>query len=1007
MRIFIRTTLLLCFIFMSQALFSQSVKGTVLDENGFGLPGLTIRVDGTSKGTVTDMDGTFQIRLEPGSHTLTFSYIGYKTIERQVNVAADRVTTLNVKMEPDTKTLQEMVVVGYGVQRKREVTGAISRVDAAEITAIPTPSFEAALQGQAPGVQVTTGSGLAGSASVVRVRGISSISAGGDPLYVVDGVPITQDYFLNGNGGGMNNNPLAALNPNDIESVQILKDAASTGIYGSRGANGVILITTKRAKKNGLNFDFQSRVGISLPTARPNMLNSQQYLQLYQEAWENDGNVGRAQLPYGIGWDLAERTNTDWVDETVGVGMKHAYSFGVTKGTEKMKLYANLSYDDNGSYLIGNSYERLSGRVNVDYQLAKNLSVSATTSLSRGQNNRVNAAWDGGLGLAMSEALPISPIKDDNGEWFRDAPNPAMNRDLQRWRTVEVRSINTLALNYNPIDNLTITATGGYDYMDLTDEIFQPRELILSDHAGFASSFPRWVNNYNASVTATYLYDINEDHSFNFMVGSEYQRNTTRNNGGVTYENIDGPTWRGISDEAIPFRGNPADDQIFAFLSYFGRVNYTFKNKYFVQGVFRVDGSSRFGRDRRYGSFPSVSAGWIVSDEDWFNSNVVSFLKVRTSYGITGNANIPNYQRFGTFSPRDNPNAYNMMPAIYPMRLENRDLRWETSRVWDASVEAGLWEDRVTMELGVYNRVTKDVLMDLLVPRSTGFGNFWDNVGEIVNRGVEFNLRSRNIVGAFSWTTDFNIAYNYNEIVSIGPYSEDAVSGGTNDTRVVVGQPVGTNFLVRFSHVDPATGRPVYLDINGNPTFQWDPADRVAVGKVLPDAVGGITNTFRYKNWDLVTVFTFTLGADIYDSSSKRQLGVVTNWNMRTEIFDRWQQPGDMAAYPRLTLNTQTHGAGTPWINTDQWLHNADFIRFRRLSLGYTFPDFKISKVNIRNCRVSFTAANFLTFTNFPGLDPEIARDFENDADRNLSPNITYLTPPQEQSYMLQVNFSF
>ncbi|MGY6560785.1 MAG: SusC/RagA family TonB-linked outer membrane protein [Luteibaculaceae bacterium] len=1007
MKNLLKLTLFLCLSIFTQNSWAQTVKGKVLDETGFGLPGLTVRIDGTSKGTVTNMDGSYELKLDPGKYTLLFSYIGYKTITREVTVAAGRVSTVDVKMEPDTKTLQEMVVVGYGVQRKREVTGSIARVDAAEITAIPTPSFEAALQGQAAGVQVTTGSGLAGSASVIRVRGISSISAGGDPLYVIDGVPVTQDFFLNGNAGGMNNNPLAALNPNDIESVQILKDAASTGIYGSRGANGVILITTKRAKKTGLNFDFQSRVGISLPTALPNMLNSKQYLQLYQEAWENDGNAGRAQLPFGISWDLAERTNTDWVRETVGVGMKHAYSFGVTKGTEKMKMYANLSYDDNGSFLIGNSYERLSGRINLDYQLAKNLSVSATTSVSRGQNNRVDAAWQGGLGLAMSTALPITPVRGDDGEFFRDAPNPAMNRDLQQWRTTEVRSLNTLALNYTPIKNLILTATTGYDYMDLRDQIFRPQELILTDHLGFASEFPQWVNNYNANVTATYLYDINEDHSFNFLIGSEYQRNTTRNNGGIQFENIDRPLWRGVSDEAIPFRGNPGDDQIFAFLSYFARANYTFKNRYFVQAVFRTDGSSRFGKDRRFGSFPSVSAGWIISDENWFNSNLFSFLKVRASYGITGNANIPNFQRFGTFSPRDNPNAYNGMPVIFPMRLENPELRWETSRVTDFAIEAGMLDDRITMELGLYNRRTTDVLMDLLVPRTTGFGNFWDNVGEIVNRGVEFSLRSRNVVGKFEWTTDFNIAYNYNEIVSIGPYSEDAVSGGTNDTRVVVGQPVGTNFLVRFSHVDPATGRPVYLDINGNPTFTWDPADRVPVGSVLPDAVGGITNTFRYKQWDLIAMFTFTIGADIYDSSSKRQLGVVTDWNMRTEIFDRWQQPGDMAAYPRLTLNTQTHGAGTPWINTDQWLHRADFIRFRRLSLGYTFNDFNISKVNIRNCRVSFTAANFMTFTNFPGLDPEIARDFENDADRNMSPNITFLTPPQEQSYILQINFNF
>jgi hypothetical protein len=303
------------------------------------------------------------------------------------------------------------------------------------------------------------------------------------------------------------------------------------------------------------------------------------------------------------------------------------------------------------------------------------------------------------------------------------------------------------------------------------------------------------------------------------------------------------------------------------------------------------------------------------------------------------------------------------------------------------------------------------VLINVQIPRSFGFSSKWDNVAQIANRGVEFAIKSRNLVGDFTWTTSFNIAYNYNEIQSIGGYSPDAVSGGTNDTRVVVGSPVGTNFLVRFSHIDQATGRPVYLDINGNPTNEWTPDDRVPVGSVLPDAIGGINNTFTYQGFDFSFLFAFVIGGDIYDSSSKRQLGVMSIgdglWNMTPHIFDRWQQPGDNARYARLTTENANLGSTTPWINTNQWLHDGSFLRLRNLTFGYTFPQEKVKNWKLEGLRVYFVGTNLLTFTRYQGLDPEIARDFENATDRNMSPNITYLTPPQEKTFNFGIDVKF
>jgi hypothetical protein len=377
---------------------------------------------------------------------------------------------------------------------------------------------------------------------------------------------------------------------------------------------------------------------------------------------------------------------------------------------------------------------------------------------------------------------------------------------------------------------------------------------------------------------------------------------------------------------------------------------------------------------------------------------------LKTSVGKNGNSAIPSYQWFGYYNVANN--GYGGQTYRYPVIRENADLRWETSTTYDVGLEYGFFNDRVTGELAWYHKETNDMLLNVTLQGSTGFGSWWDNVGSVYNTGVEFAIKSRNIVtDNFSWTTDFNIARNTNQITSIGQYSPDAVSGGTNDTRVVVGMPIGTNYLVQFSHVDPTNGLPVYLTKDGEETYTWDLQDRVAVGNVMPDAIGGLTNTFNYKNLEFSFLWVFTIGGDIYDSSSKRQMGVVTDWNMRTDLFDRWQQPGDVATYPRLSRDYRTYGANTEWINTNLWLHDGTYARLRNVKLSYRVPQSKLK--NIKGMTVNVTGTNLITLTNFIGLDPEIARDFENATDRNMSPNITYLTPPQEKTVNLGVNINF
>ena len=1015
------------FSILSSSSFAQTVTGIINDDEGIPLPGATVVVAGTTKGAFSDLDGKYSLANLPlGKSTLNFSFIGFKTQTKEVNLAAGQILTLNLKLLSDEVMMNDVVVVGYGVQRRSEVTGSIATIDAQKIKEIPAPSFEAALQGQAAGVQVSQGSGMAGSGSLVKVRGIASVSAGGDPLYVVDGIPITQDNFIRGNSGGMNNNPLASINPNDIESIEILKDAAATGIYGSRGANGVILITTKRAKEKGLSFDFTTRIGLSQPATRPNMMNSSEYLQVRQEAWENDGGTGYVWLPnYSAAsdapdvrkraYEYAKTVDTDWVDQTIGTGVKQMYSLGVKKATDLYNAYGSFAYDKNESYLIGNSYERISGRLNVDLNVSEKVKLIGSTSLVQGTNDRVDAAWSGGLGEAMSTALPIYPVYytpdleefgfvNTNGysTWNNGYSNPVMLQDRKNWITREYRSISSLSLIYTPIKNLHLKISGGYDYMDIGENITYPvairpnRDAV--DEVAINNTF---VNNFTYNATADYEYAPAEKHRFNFLIGNEYQRSISL----FSSQNFN----EGENDEEVIISSTSPRQQ-FSFLSYFGRLNYIYNSRYIFQATARVDGSSRFGRNNRYGFFPAVSAGWIVSQEDFLKDNkTISYMKLRASYGLTGNANFGNYEYIGQYSNVDNGINYNGQPITFPLNAPNDDLKWETSATFDAGLEVGLWKDRVTFEVSVYNRQSSDVLMNVNLAPSTGFTNYWDNVAEVLNQGVEFSIKSRNIVREFQWTTEFNVARNYNELVSIGDYTPDAVSGGTNDSRVIVGKPIGSFFLVDFARVDSETGLPVYYDANGNETMEYDLANRQYVGDGLPDFIGGITNNFKYKKWDLNVLATFSYGGKIFDSSGKRQLGVVTDWNMRTEAFDRWTKPGDETTFPLYTLDETTFGlqSGNPWWNTSLFVYDASYLRLRQATLAYTFGDYAVGKVKVNNIRMAFTVFNLFTLTNFPGLDPEVVRDFENAQDRNLSPNISYLTPPQERSYNLQLSFNF
>jgi TonB-linked SusC/RagA family outer membrane protein len=1023
-----RLGIMLVMVVCATRLWSQSLTGIVRDKDG-PIPGAVIKETGTKLGAVTDIDGKYTIQLAPGPHRMEYFMSGYARQEKYVDIKAGQTTTLNITLEIQEKEIDEVVVVGYGVQRKRDLTGSIAKIDGKKVNQFPVPSFEAALQGQAAGVQVSQGSGLAGSGSLVRVRGVASISAGGDPLYVIDGIPITQDQFISGNSGGMNSNPLANINPADIQSIEVLKDAAATGIYGSRGANGVILVTTKRgaAGASSLKFSFSTRFGVGTMASKPNMMTTDQYLAIRQEAWENDGGTGYVWLPTLTtanssalereqAYLKAKRINTNWVDQTTGIGLKQNYSFGVTKTTARDAIYAGISYDDNGSYLQGNSYNRASLRVNYDTKISEKFRLSTGASISHSVNHRVDAAWSGGLGLAMSTALPYYPVYDSTGKfflWDNGYTNPVNYRVKRPWQYAESRALVNLSLIYSPIKDLNIKWTWNYDWLNGTDYKFNPKGVNVGTNDNFANANTNRTENYNSNITTDYTKKIGEKMRITGLAGVEYQQSSSmfRN---LAYSNASGlPNQGGLTpaDQSRTVQQTNAISTFqpsdrWRFGSVFLRFNWEFAKKYFVQAVYRVDASSKFGANKKTGAFPSISGGWVLSEEKFIkNIKFISFMKLRAGYGLVGNSNIPSNAQYAT---RLNGATYQGKPTLYPDQLPNPDLQWEKSTTLDVALETGFLKDRITVEVGAYRKYTTQALMQISIPASIGFSSAWRNTAEILNRGVELSITSYNISKKnFEWKTEFNISRNYNELKSIGQYTPDAVAGGTNDSRVIVGKPIGSFYLMKWSHVDPATGRPVYIDASGKETYTYSNFQRQFVGTGLPKAWGGLTNTFRFGNFDCQIFATWSLGAKIFDSSGKRQLGVVTDWNMRTEVFDRWRQPGDEATYPKLTLNETNYSlpSGFPWWNTSLFVYKADYLRLKNLAIGYNIPLARESKLT--GLRVGFNITNLFTLTNFPGLDPEIVRDFENPADRNLSPNVTYLTPAQERSYNISLGMTF
>lgn len=1007
-------------ICVSVAAFAQTnITGIATDAaTREPLPFITIQMKGTAQGTTTDKDGRYTLSVPNRNTVLIFSYIGYKTVE----VTVGNQTRINVVLQEDTELLDEVVVVGYGVQNKRDVTGSIAKVDGGDLMSNPTSSFDAALQGRAAGVQVTQTSGMAGAGAAIRVRGIASITAGGDPLIVIDGIPVQQD--AGDRTGGAQDNPLASLNTNDIESIDILKDASATAIYGSRGANGVVLITTKRGKAGKPQINFSSRVAFATPNVKVKMLETADYLKLYREALTNDYTFNLTGAPdpatvttYPGGYTEAEAlaNNTDWQDLITRTGVSTYNDLSISLGNSKLKTYIGFSHVAENSYIKENQFRRTSGRVNLDYTPIKIIKVGGNFSFSNTFNKYVPVSWDGGWGRAVSNALPYFPAYNEDGSYYKFpmSTNP-VTEIYEKLREIYTnRFMGNLYADWTIIKDLSLRIEGNIDYRDSESNYLRTQELSSAPNSNMTN---RYDTNWNGKALLNYALNMGDDHRFHFLLGTEAMRSKrTSNYRNVVFE-MGQEDWLYNDPAFDPSKETSTiyPNQEYSFISFFGRINYTLKDRYMLTGTFRRDGSSRFGANNKFGNFPAASVGWLLTEEDFLKDNeILSLLKLKTGYGITGNAEIPNYAQWGAVSVNETQ-LYTGSYYWYINSLKNPNLKWETTRTFDIGLEYGFLKNRISGEIGFYNKNSKDLFLNVRVPASGGYTEFLGNIGKVRNTGVEFNIKSVNITNReFNWTTDFNISYNKNKVLDVGTAGPDAL-GGEGDTRVLVGQPIGVNYLVKTIGVDPEDGAPIYemLDVNKKPVGQTKEynaeRDRQPVGHPYSDFVGGINNRITWKNWDAGFMFTFQIGGSIYDDGEKFQMNNMGTWNLKEKVLDRWQKPGDITDVPRMTLGQSGINQAR---NTTEYLHDAGFLRLKNVNIGYTFAGGFLKRLYVRDIRLYAQATNLLTLFNeyyskYSG-EPEIMRDVSSAQARNLSLNVTYLTPPQARTYTIGLNINF
>ncbi|HZJ18828.1 MAG TPA: TonB-dependent receptor [Pricia sp.] len=1011
------------FLWLPALAQDKTITGTVTSaDDTLGLPGVNVVEKGTTNGVVTDFDGEYSITVSGDNATLVFTYVGFAAQEVPVNGKSQ----IDIAMAEDATALDEVVLVGYGTQIKRQVTGAVQTIDAEELADIPVSQITQKLQGKLAGVQINQTTGKPGEGMSVRIRGQLSVSGGSDPLYVVDGFPIT---------GG-----IGALNPDEIQDISILKDAASTSLYGSRAANGVVLITTKTGVPGETNFSFNTSTGIQqVPQrGRIDMMDAVEFAQFKKEYYEDQGDP----VPeiFQNPSQYQGKTN-DWYDALLRTSPVQNYNLTITSNKEKLRSSVIAGFFKQDGVVINSDYRRYSLRANVDYQLSDKIRIGLNVAPSYIKDNTPRSDGDRGTGILFNalHTWPIMPIYKPDGTLTEFNNFPAETGNIfsyANWITSarqivnETKDVNLLTnafLEYEPIDGLIIKTSLNAELYNSRYEFFSPTtatsginvpiptdsRAVWSDTNDFS-----WLNENLATYTKSF-----GEHNFQLLGGFTFQK-FRRDFSRVQASNFADdrlPTIQGAAN--IDRNGTFDRVQEWSLVSFLSRLTYNYKGRYLFTASVRSDGSSRFGSQNRWGTFPSVSAGWIISDENFMESvEPVSLLKVRASYGVTGNNNIGNYTQYALINNTVNAAFGNdLAPGSAVTTLANPNLGWETTKQFDAGLDVSLFNDRVSFLYDYYTKNTTNLLYNVQVPQESGFSNFSDNIGEIHFWGHEFALNTINTTGKFQWTTNANISFNRNEVVALAE-GIDRVYGQFHITKV--GEPFGQFYghlsdgvYLNQQDLDSSpqvpgrstVGSIKLLDLNGDGiiTNGGDEDDRAIMGNPFPDFTYGITNTIKYGNFDFSVIGTGSQGNQLLVRHLYSTANLDGVFNLVNDVKYRFRSvdnPG-RGFFGTTVGGGNVTGIERDWIN-DRFVADASYFNIRNITLGYTLDG--VDRF-FKSARIYGSIQNVYIFTKYwGGPNPEISVQPDGEGDGgNLSQGVDISGYPVPRIFSIGLNFNF
>ncbi len=1031
------------FFLLSLVTFGQSSKvvtGKVTDGNGEAVIGASVAVKGTTKGASTDVSGNFKIEVPNNSTTLVISFVGYDTQE----IVVGNRTNFDIVLTSKENVLEEMVVIGYGTQKKSDLTGSVGTVKQDQLLERPAASLNQALSGRMSGVQVNTNSGRPGGRTTIRVRGFSSINSSNNPLYVVDGVMLPQ------NNQNQFSSAIDYINPNDIVSVEVLKDASSTAIYGARGANGVVLITTKKGKANEGQVTYSSDFSVNtIGPNRPEVLNAKEYMAVEDLAWANMQKydpVGWAAGRWAYLNPKLRRTDprvfdsqgnplydTDWFKESSQNKLSQNHQLGFNGGNERTQYSFSLGYrDDQG--LIKTSYmKRYAGRFTIDDQIKKWLKVGGTLAYNNQSENLVDV--NDAVARQIVEDFPFLPVQYADGTYANNRDFPFAEGTFSSVHRLMGRKyiLNTQTTTGSVYSNITFAkglemkTVFGANIMTQENNQSTTRTLAIGEQ-GTASTSNQKQTFWSLENFLTYNKTFNKIHSFTGLLGLSWQQ--------TDFFNMSASV-RGFATDYFGFNNLGAGSTLpavgsgassFAFNSYFGRINYSLSNKYLFTFTGRADGSSRFGENSKFAFFPSGAFAWKISEEEFMSKNtVISNLKLRTSYGLTGNSEIPSYSSLSLLSS-NYATIYNdtRVSGTGISRLANPNLKWEKTAQADVGLEIGLFSNRVNIEADFYYRKTTDMLLDAPVPQTSGYSTIRRNVGSMQNKGFEFAVNTVNINTAkLRWNTSFNISFNQNKVLSLATPSDIFNVGGpnfTNPTNIIrIGEPVGSfwgltrlgvwseaerdqaaKFTSYRNGLTVLPGDIKYLDVNGDNAIT--DADRSIIGNGSPKFWGALTNTWKYGNFDLTLELQYSYGNDVmmmnlHASEDRQALA-----NSYKSVLNAWtpQNQNTMIAEIRDTR------AGYVTNVDSWWIKDGSFLRGRNLLLGYTFPGSVTDKLKLSRLRVYASAQNFfLAVTDKIIGDPEVTPTNQGDGNSAFSQGMMWHNYPKPTTYMMGLQLAF